>query len=269
MVDGVSHTHAYGYDARGRLVSDTLDGMLEGSWSYDANSNRLVTTPGAEVVAVYDSQDRLLEHGDLEFEYGENGELEAKTDSQSGEVTSYDYDEMGNLLSVVLPGGSVIEYLHDASNRRVGKKVDGVFVGGWVYGDQLNPVAEVDASGDVVASFAYASRGHVADYMVRGGQVYRLVTDHLGSVRAVVNANDGSLVQALEYDAWGVVLGDTNPGWQPFGFAGGVYEASSGLVRFGARDYDAEVGRWTGTGCIPSSSCWRSGSATPSRSAAR
>jgi RHS repeat-associated protein len=38
---------------------------------------------------------------------------------------------------------------------------------------------------------------------------------------------------------------DTNPGFQPFGYAGGIYEASSGLTRFWYRDYDAESGRWT------------------------
>jgi len=32
---------------------------------------------------------------------------------------------------------------------------------------------------------------------------------------------------------------------QPFGFAGGIYDPDTGLVRFGARGYDAETGRWT------------------------
>jgi RHS repeat-associated protein len=77
------------------------------------------------------------------------------------------------------------------------------------------------------------------------GTTYRLITDHLGSVRLVVNVADGTVVQRLDYDAFGRVLNDTSPGFQPFGFAGGLYDADTGLVRFGVRDYDAYAGRWT------------------------
>jgi len=41
------------------------------------------------------------------------------------------------------------------------------------------------------------------------------------------------------------VLRDSNPGFQPFGYAGGLYDTRTGLVRFGARDYDGQTGRWT------------------------
>jgi len=41
------------------------------------------------------------------------------------------------------------------------------------------------------------------------------------------------------------VQSDSNPGWQPFGFAGGLQDQDTGLVRFGARDYDPEEGRWS------------------------
>jgi RHS repeat-associated protein len=36
-------------------------------------------------------------------------------------------------------------------------------------------------------------------------------------------------------------------GWEPviFGYAGGLQERDTGLIRFGARDYDPMVGRWT------------------------
>jgi len=53
------------------------------------------------------------------------------------------------------------------------------------------------------------------------------------------------VVQRMEYEAFGNVVLDTNPGFQPFGFAGGIYDSETTLIRFGARDYDAESGRWT------------------------
>jgi RHS repeat-associated protein len=48
----------------------------------------------------------------------------------------------------------------------------------------------------------------------------------------------------MDYDEFGNVLQDTNTGFQPFGFQGGLYDRDTGLVRFGARDYDPRIGRW-------------------------
>jgi RHS repeat-associated protein len=61
----------------------------------------------------------------------------------------------------------------------------------------------------------------------------------------VLDAQSGDVAQRIDYDAFGRVTLDTSPGFQPFGFAGGLYDYQTGLVRFGARDYDAETGRWT------------------------
>src|SRR5690554_2802257 len=144
-------------------------------------------------------------------------------------------------------GSAPREYVTDGKHRRVGKKVDGVLVKQWLYRDQLNPVAELDGAGDLVAQFVYGSRGHVPDFMVRGGVVYRIVSDQIGSVRLVVNADDVSdVLFRAEYTAFGemtVLEGDVEA--VPFGFAGGLFDAETGLVRFGARDYDPVVGRWT------------------------
>jgi RHS repeat-associated protein len=81
--------------------------------------------------------------------------------------------------------------------------------------------------------------------MVRAGVTYKIITDHLGSVRFVVNAQDGAVAQEITYDEFGNVLSDSKPGFQPFGFAGGLYDPATQPVRFGARDYDPETGRWT------------------------
>ncbi|MCG8518379.1 MAG: RHS repeat-associated core domain-containing protein [Pseudomonadales bacterium] len=97
----------------------------------------------------------------------------------------------------------------------------------------------------VIARFVYADKPQVQAYIVKGGETYRVLSDHLGSPRLVVNVADGTVVQRMDYDTFGNVIEDSNPGFQPFGFAGGLYELRTGLIRFGARDYDPEVGRWT------------------------
>jgi hypothetical protein len=95
----------------------------------------------------------------------------------------------------------------------------------------------VDSLGNITTRFVYGSRGNVPDYLIKDSVVYKYITDHLGSVRFVVNLNTGAIVQELEYDEFGKVLKNTNESFQPFTYAGGLYDVQTGLVRFGARDY--------------------------------
>jgi RHS repeat-associated protein len=100
----------------------------------------------------------------------------------------------------------------------------------------------------------------VPDYIICtadscSGKTYRVISDQLGSVRLVVDTSNGSIMQRIDYDEWGVaqVVTDNDPRglqsnkvyFQPFGFASGVYDGATALVRFGERDYDAASGRWT------------------------
>lgn len=244
IISGVTNTFDYGYDQAGRLIEVKQNGTTVSSYSYDANGNRLSrTTGGSTINGTYDSQDRLLQYGNNTYTYTANGELLSK--ATGGQITGYEYDVLGNLKRVTLPGGTVIEYVTDGSDRRIGKKVNGTMVRGFLYQDQLKPAVELDGSGNVVSRFVYATGINVPDYMIKGGATYRLITDYLGSPRLVVNITNGSIIQRIDYDEFGNVTQDTNPGFQPFGFAGGLYDKDIGLLRFGARDYDPETGRWT------------------------
>jgi RHS repeat-associated protein len=245
-VEGTSTIYSYSYDDEGRLKEVRQDGEVVASYAYDENGNRLSrTTSSGTTEGSYDAQDRLTSYGENEYAYAPDGHLESKTDTGTEEITSYTHDAMGNLLSATLPDGRKIEYIVDARDRRVGKKVDGQLVQGFLYQGQLSPAAELDGAGNVVSRFVYATTGNVPDYMEKGGKTYRIISDHLGSVRLVVDAYTGQVAQRLDYDEFGQVINDTNPGFQPFGYAGGLYDRDTGLVRFGARDYDAETGRWT------------------------
>ena len=93
-------------------------------------------------------------------------------------------------------------------------------------------------------SFNYADDRvpYSMDYM---GQPYYLLYDQIGSLRAVVDSA-GLIVKRIDYDSFGKVILDTDPTFRiPIGFAGGLYDPDTGLVRFGVRDYDPEIGRWT------------------------
>ena len=246
---GTTTLQCYDYDLSGRLisVSDGADssgctGTQVEAYTYDDNSNRTSATNSAGTLLPtdidVDDQDRLLDYGSSSFTYTANGELATKQDGT--DTWTFTYDASGNLEQVILPApaSTDIDYIHDGRNRRVGKRVDGTLVQGFIYRDQLNPVAEVDGTGALVSRFVYGTKPNVPDYMVRDGNTYRIISDHLGSVVAVVDVATGTIAQQIEYDAWGRILSDANPGFQPFGFAGGLYDPDTGLVRFGARDYD-------------------------------
>jgi RHS repeat-associated protein len=54
------------------------------------------------------------------------------------------------------------------------------------------------------------------------------------------------VVKRIDHDSFGNIIADTNEAFKiPFGFAGGLHDRDTGLVRFGLRDYDPDVGRWT------------------------
>jgi RHS repeat-associated protein len=218
------------------------DGLVTASYTYDGNGNRL-TGPSVLNTATYDDQDRLLSYAGSTYAYTANGELKSKT--AGAFITSYDCDVLGNLKHVTLPGGAIIDYVIDGKPRRIGKKVGGTLVKGFLYQDDLKPIAELDGTNTVVSRFVYGANVNIPDYMVKSGVTYRILTDPLGSPRLVVNTTSGAIAQRMDYDEFGRVILDTNPGFQPFGFAGGLYDRDTKLVRFGARDYDAETGRWT------------------------
>jgi RHS repeat-associated protein len=138
-----------------------------------------------------------------------------------------------------------VDYVIDGRNTRVGKKVNGVLTQGWLYDQAGRITAELGPMNQVVSIFVYGSRRNAPDYMLKGAATYRFVTDLLGSVRLVIDAQTGAIVQRIDYDPFGDVILDTQQGFQPFGVAGGLYDPDTRLVRFGARDLDPRTGRWT------------------------
>jgi len=268
--------NSYRHDPNGNRIAAELTPSLLG---YDDANDLSLSEEDTE----YDAADKLLRYGTKSYTWNNFGQLASVTDSDADTTTAYEYDLYGNLLSVALPDGRTIEYDVDGAGRRVGRRVvdaagNGLEFRGWIHRDLLRPIAEVDAMGNVVARYVYADgdgarQNGVGQLATRLGanqdtslpfsgsnvpefiemlsssgavtQRLRLITNQVGTVEAVVDVASGAIVQRLEYDEFGRVLSDSNPGLQPFGFAGGLTDKETRLVRFGARDYSPEVGRWT------------------------
>src|ERR1700761_7700440 len=103
-----------------------------------------------------------------------------------------------------------------AGGRRVGKKLDGTLVQGFLYRDGIKPVVELDGSCNVVSRFVYGSNPITPDYVIKGGSTYKIFSDQIGSPRVVVDVSSGSVVERIDYDERGNTLKDTNAGFIPF-----------------------------------------------------
>jgi RHS repeat-associated protein len=260
------------YDARGRLTAATRGSNPTNQYGYDPNGNR--TTLNGNTWT-YDAQDRLLTAApSLSFTYTNDGTAVTKL---NGNVAyTYTYDLSGVLIEAMVPPANGyyrrVNYAVDALNRRIGrtvtwdKPVGQHFIitainQGFLYDNARRVVAELNSSGGVTSIFVYGTRANVPDYMYQpaSGLTYRIISDWVGSVRLVINATPGSsnvgqVMQQLDYDEFGNVLATSVDNscaatvqcfpFQPFGFAGGLQDRESGLVRFGARDYDPQLGRW-------------------------
>jgi len=92
--------------------------------------------------------------------------------------------------------------------------------------------------------FVYGPHALAPTYMVKQGVQYKIHFTPQGSIRYVLDMA-GAIVQEIEYNEYGMVTSDTNPGFQPLGYNSGLWDSETELVRFGARDYDPSIGRWT------------------------
>ena len=182
-IGGTTRSFGYDYDTLGRLQTVTLGGATIATYTYDAVGNRL-SGLGAGGPYTYDDQDRLLTRGGTSYTYTSGGDLATKT--TGGQTTTYVHDALGRLRSVTKPSGTTIAYVIDGRGRRIGKRIDGTLVQGFLYQDGRRPIAELDGSNGVVSTFVYGSRDSVPDYLVKGGTTYRILTDQLGSPRLVV-----------------------------------------------------------------------------------
>ena len=239
---GVTDTYEYGFDLVGRLTRVTKNGSPYSLYTYDANGNRTAgNVGGVAFTASFDAQDRLIQQSGADYSYNPNGELTGI--NGSGIAKSFSYNVLGQLTGAS-DGTASVSYALDSYGRRIQRLVSGAVDKKFIYLDDLRIAAETSAAGDLIQSYFYATGSTAPDYSEKGAGQYFFVKDHLGSPRLIVKASDGAVAQRLDYDEFGKILFASAPGFQSYGFAGGIPDALTGLVKFGAREYNPDSGRW-------------------------
>jgi len=158
-------------------------------------------------------------------------------------TTTYQYGAFGELQRVVTPT-QTIEYLHNANNQRVAKKINGEIVEKYLWANLTTLLAIYDKDDNLVQRFEYADQ-RMPIAMMQNNQKYYLHYGQVGSLRAITDT-DKNIIKEVSYDTFGNILSDSNEAFNiPFGFAGGLQDNDTGLVRFGYRDCDPFTGKWT------------------------
>jgi RHS repeat-associated protein len=233
----------YTYDRADRLTAVRVNGGATETYHYDPAGNRVSLVRAKEnLKASYDNRERLVSFGDTQYKFMPDGTLAGVARGQR--ASAFVYDDFGALRQASLPDGRKVRYFVDAGGRRVGRETGGKLVAGYLYRLDGSIAAVTDASGQIVSRFGYDNGGLLA-LVEHSGVTYRVITDAVGSPRLIIDSQTGAVVERIAYDAWGNVTQDSGLEWLPIGFAGGLRDPDTGLIRFGARDYDPVTGRWT------------------------
>jgi RHS repeat-associated protein len=235
----------YAYDSAGRLARVTDGGgALRESYQYDREARRLADINPlrfrGERRYTYSLGNRLLQAGDAQYAHDPAGFRSLKV--ADGRQTQYHYEPSGLLLAVELPDGRRVEYGYDADGLRREKRIDGALAQAFRWLDPLRLLEFYD--GERWWRLAY-TQGHTPVGVTDGSASYLLLADQIGTPLALATP-DGNVVQTMRYDSFGNLLDVAGEVVRlPLGFAGGLFDADTGLTRFVWRDYDADTGRFT------------------------
>ncbi len=236
---GSSSQHDYSYDTDGQLTKVASGGSATETYTYDANLNRTSRQLGTAQpeLATYDARDGLIQRGTIGYALDADGSV-----TQRG-ADHYSYATDGTLLSATV-SGQTITYGYDGLRRLV-SRTDAGGTSQYLYanpGNALQVTASRNEQG-ALTTYTYDPAGHLVA-LDRGGTRYYVATDPTGSPRVITDAS-GTPVRLLTFDSFGNIENDTNPGFDlPVGFAGGIADPATGLVRFGLREYDPAAGRF-------------------------
>ncbi|KAF4528732.1 hypothetical protein B566_EDAN008998 [Ephemera danica] len=240
MIRNKNTADRFTYNSDGHL----LEVIGDGNWKYvyDENGNVIgVIERGEKINMGYDSGDRVVQYGDVEFcsydgrgfvvrrgeqkyRYSSRSYLEHAFEKEKFQ-TWYHYDERGRLIAWKDDKGNTTQYFY------------------------ANP-----STPELVTHVHYPKTGKTNRLMYDERQIliavetadkrYYVASDQNGSPLVVFDTS-GVIVKQISRTPFGKVTKDTNPAFHiPVDFNGGLLDPHTGLVYLNRRLYDPVIGQW-------------------------
>jgi len=251
----------YFYDAEGRLVRVLRNGLVSEKYTYNHLGQRLEDSAperGRRILE-HDSAGRLNRAGDTKYFYTREGTLRCRCNRKGSLYLAYGPTRQAgssfpspcfSLQEVIRPDRRKVAYHLGPSGLTLQKTMDGVLVESFVWRDFLRLGSYMAHDRGYALDFHYADNARLPDAarFTHPGQTETMLffgQDQVGTLKRVRDGR-GEKIKLIDYDSFGNVRDESWP-WLfiPIGFAGGLRDRDTGFVRFGWRDYDPEVGRFT------------------------
>ena len=162
--------------------------------------------------------------------------LGVSDDSALGEINEFNSQ---NQIVVTYVGDKTIRFSYNGDGIRVGKNVNGN-AEKYLYDTGNHVVLEVDENGEQTAENIY---GIYNIARVIGNNSYTYLHNGHGDVVALVDSEE-NVVNRYTYDAFGVVITETETVDNPFRYASYWYDSETGLYYLMARYYNPVNGRF-------------------------
>ncbi|MEV5440507.1 RHS repeat-associated core domain-containing protein [Streptomyces sp. NPDC052682] len=237
----------YSYDGAGRFsyAKEEKSGAVTDSWQYCYDLAGNLTSQGTEqgcprgTTYTYNDAQQLTSKSTTSgpWSYDAIGNETAGASTDDYARTGESYTDHSQLTSITVAGKAYAgQYGSTDQSERI--KLGDTFFHNGPLGLSAKTTAGVDMGFN-------REPGGTLNSMTTGGKTYYYLTDAIGSVVALADA-DGNKVNTYTYSPRGVriLAQSSEPVAQPYRFAGG-FQDPTGLYHFQARYYDANIGRFT------------------------
>lgn len=252
VVDGVRYSTEYGYNALSQLISES--GSSDHSYTYDSLGNPLQKDGLPYKI---NDLNQLVEAQDAVYSFDPNGNLSRKT--LSGKTWIYQWNPLNQLVSVEDPEQNKVLFTYDLSGRRLTKCVERkgekaqvfryFYLGETELGcvNEKGVIIELKVPGD-----PHHPQSSACSAIEIKKELYVPLYDLQGNIVCLLDPVRRSIVETYRYSAFGEreiinnrseIVADSSVG-NPWRYQGKRVDKETGLIYFGYRYYDPQVGRW-------------------------